>query len=768
MSSPDYSQMSIGELFRVEAETQLGALTAGLLGLERAPATPDLLESLMRASHSLKGAARIVGLGAAVRVAHSMEDCFVAVQKAERVLDRPQIDRLLAGVDLLTRISQTKEADIVRWDGEWLPEVDRCVSDLSITAPTSGVTSASPSPAPSSVPAPAPATTPTPVQPFAPGVAPAQPSQSAPMQGSELADRVLRVKADHLHRILGLAGESLVESRWLGPFIDSLQRLRQQQGDTFRSLDVVREALSGLMLDGRTTAAMADLRAAVVNCQEILNERCSELDRFGRRSGNLAHRLYQEALACRVRPFADGLKGFPRMVRDLALSLGKQVRLEIAGESTQVDRDILEQLEAPLTHLVRNAIDHGLELPEERLRAGKPGEGLLRLEARHSAGRLLIEVSEDGRGIEIERVRATVVARGLAAAETAARLGEAELLEFLFLPGFSVRDQVTEISGRGVGLDVVQTAVRAVRGSIRVNTEAGRGTRFQLQLPLTLSVLRTLLVEISGEAYAFPLAQVARTLKLSRLDIRSVEGRQFFQLGGHAVGLATAQQVLGVPHPAWSQLMVHVVVMGEGSHCYGLVVDRFLGEKELVVQTLDPRLGKVKDISAGAVMEDGAPVLIVDVEDLIRSIEKLAGEGELRSLPREFQPAGETRSRRILVVDDSLTVRELQRKLLTERGYQVDLAVDGMDGWNAVRSGAYDLLISDVDMPRMDGIELVGQVRRDPRLQSLRALIVSYKDRDEDRRRGLEAGADGYLTKGSFQDDTLLKAVETLIGRACP
>jgi two-component system, chemotaxis family, sensor histidine kinase and response regulator WspE len=355
------------------------------------------------------------------------------------------------------------------------------------------------------------------------------------------------------------------------------------------------------------------------------------------------------------------------------------------------------------------------------------------------------------------------VSRKLTTAEVAAQLSEAELLEFLFLPGFSMKDTVTDISGRGVGLDVVRNMVRDVRGVIRVTAPPGQGARFLLQLPLTLSVVRALLVEIGGEPYAFPLAHIVRTLKLPNDSIEMLEGRQHFTLDGRSIGLVAAQQVLGGEARPAGELAV--IVIGSAAAAYGLVVDRFLGERELVIQALDARLGKIKDISAGALMEDGAPVLIVDVEDLLRSVEKLVAGGALSAVRRGAVAARKAR-KRVLVVDDSLTVRELERKLLDHRGYEVEVAVDGMDGWNAVRTGHFDLVITDVDMPRVDGIELVTLIKKDPHLKAVPVMIVSYKERPEDQQRGLEAGADYYLGKGSFHDESLLQAVTDLIGAA--
>jgi two-component system sensor histidine kinase and response regulator WspE len=454
------------------------------------------------------------------------------------------------------------------------------------------------------------------------------------------------------------------------------------------------------------------------------------------------------------------------MVRDVAHSLGKSVRLDVKGEATPVDRDILERLKAPLGHLLRNAVDHGIEAPGERQGHGKPEQGIVLLQACHSAGMLLITVADDGPGVDLEAVRRAVARKRLTTLETAQKMTGAEVLEFLFLPGFTMKESVSEISGRGVGLDVVQTTVKELGGRVRISSKSGNGTRFQLELPLTLSLIRTLLVEIGGEPYAFPLARVDRALKLPRERIESVQGRQHFTLDGAQVGLVAAHQVMDLEGSSPAGSEVSIVVLGDKTARYGVVIDRFLGERELVVRTLDPRLGKVKNINSAALMADGSAVLIVDVDDLTRSIENLISGQRLSRIGCEPGAEAARKQKRVLVVDDSLTVRELERKLLANGGYGVDIAVDGMDGWNAVRTGDYDLVVTDVDMPRLDGIELLKLIRQDNRFKVLPVMIVSYKDRPEDRSRGMEAGADYYLTKASFHDETLLRAVTDLIGKA--
>ena len=835
----DLSQFSMHDLFRQEAENQVAVLTEGLLALERHPTDAKHLEALMRAAHSLKGAARIVGVDAAVRVAHSMEDCFVAAQEGKLTLGRAQTNRLLQGVDLLNQLGQTPESEAGVWKGKRAPEISGFVAALEtiLHAPEGGPASghaASPpartdgssgqvisppgeviSPPGEVVPPPG-EVVPPPGKVISPpggvvpppgGVVPppgevvpppgevvlaakeiissekkmvpatgktispeperfAAPSKTPEPVPPPAPERVLRVAADSLNRLLGLAGEALVESRWLPPYSDALLRTRRRQGNLATLLENLRATLGPNALTESQRRELDEACREAAACTETLAGSHEEMEGFVRRSANLSGRLYREAQLSRMRPFADRAQGFPRFVRDLAASLGKAAHLRLVGANTQVDRDILEKLEAPLTHLLRNALDHGLETSEERVRAGKEPEGTLTLETRHSAGMLIVVLSDDGRGIDLEGLRAAVVRKRLTTAEAAARMSEEELLEFLFLPGFSTRDNVTELSGRGVGLDVVRSMVKEVRGSVRLTSQTGRGTRCTLQLPLTLSVLRALIVEISGEPYALPLARIARTLRLPRTGIETLEGRQHFALDGQAVGLVSAHQILELDPPSGAPEALAVVVLGEHGRRIGVVVDQFLGERELVVQTLDPRLGKLKNISAAAILADRAPVLIVDVDDLWRSVELLASGSRLGKLSLHAPAAEAGRRRRVLVVDDSLTVREMERKLLLSKGYEVEVAVDGVDGWNTLRAHEFDLLISDVDMPRMDGIELIGLVKKDARLRALPVMIVSYKDREEDRRRGLDAGADYYLTKSSFHDESLLRAVADLIGAA--
>ncbi|MEF9900240.1 MAG: hybrid sensor histidine kinase/response regulator [Pseudomonas sp.] len=762
MTPEQMRDASLLELFSLEAEAQTQVLSAGLLALERNPTQADQLEACMRAAHSLKGAARIVGVDAGVSVAHVMEDCLVGAQEGRLRLRAEHIDALLQGTDLLMRIATPGDATLEPAVQAFLLQMAALLDPSAAPAIAAPMAPIATAPAPQSREAVAePAVEPTGFD-NEPEVA----SKRSGKRAAEGGERILRVTAERLNSLLDLSSKSMVETQRLKPYLATLQRLKRMHSQSIRALDGLKIQLEASGQSLEVQESLAQAQQLLGQTQQILLQQAADLDEFGWQASQRAQLLYDTALACRMRPFADVLTGQSRMVRDLGRSLDKQVRLEIEGEKTQVDRDVLEKLEAPLTHLLRNAVDHGIELPERRLLAGKSPEGHIRLRASHQAGLLVLELSDDGGGVDLQRLRQSIIERQLSPAETVAQMSEAELLTFLFLPGFSLRDKVTEVSGRGVGLDAVQHMVRQLRGSIVLTQTNGQGSCFHLEVPLTLSVVRSLVVEVGAEAYAFPLAHIERTLELPPEAIVQIEGRQHFWHEGRHVGLVAANQLLNRPPTETDAPTIKVVVIRERDMLYGVAVERLVGERVLVVMPLDARLGKVQDISSGALLDDGSVVLIIDVEDLLRSVEKLLSTGRLERIERGHRNTREAARKRILVVDDSLTVRELQRKLLSNRGYEVAVAVDGMDGWNALRGEDFDLLITDIDMPRMDGIELVTLLRRDSRLQSLPVMVVSYKDREEDRRRGLDAGADYYLAKASFHDDALLDAVVELIGGA--
>ncbi len=784
------------DLYRIEAEAKAKTLMAALPSLETHARDAHFIEPLVNAAKNIASTARIVFYTQIGDLAASVEQTLAAILKGKLKVEE-SVNALFDAVVLIEQsaVPESGGNQSTRNAASELAQVLKSLApsdepsqatSLPTTTPVAQLTQAVTQPAiaiqkvepvaqtPSQVVESQthhPATTlaqndlssPKPVTPVT--EATPVPNSKPPAKPATLdeKERVVRITAQSLTRLMGLAGESLVEARWLQPFSQSLLMLRRQQDHLADVIEELSEQLSRTKSDRRALDLILDARQQVGHCRHELTERIDEFETHARQSDDLNSRLYHEVITSRMRPFGDGVHGFPRMVRDLARQLGKNVHFELLGQRTNVDREILEKLEAPLTHLIRNAVDHGLDTPTERLAAGKSEHGRIVVEARHAAGMLSITISDDGRGVDLDRLRQKIIEKKLQKPDIVKSLNEKELLDFLFLPGFSTAEKVTDVSGRGVGLDVVHSTIYAVGGNLKITTKKGLGTTFHLMLPITLSVLRAVLCDIGGEPYAFPHNRIERLIKLPRSSVRSLEYRQYFEVDGRNVGLVQAQQVLHLDGAESDDEELSIVLFGNDSRQYGLIVDAFRSEQDLVVRPLDARLGKVPNISSAAILEDGSPVLIVDIEDLTRSIEKLINGERLRRVGHKTKP-NEQRRKRVLVVDDSITVREVERQLLTSHGYEVEVAVDGADGWNAVRDGQFDLVVSDVDMPRMNGFDFVNQIKSDPRLQATPVIIVSYKDREEDKLRGLQVGANYYLTKSSFHDESLINAVEVLIG----
>jgi two-component system sensor histidine kinase and response regulator WspE len=761
----DLTDMSMLDLFRMEAESHCASLKRDLTSLADDPSSAQLLESMMRAAHSMKGAAKIVELEPAVNLANSMESVFVKAQKGKVVLAEESINILLSGVEFLISIASIPEDESEKWTAENKSEMEGLISKLSdIEAGKTAVPAKKKTKAEKAKKEVAEQKETKKKEAVKPEPPPKDDKKPARRKEDSDGVRAVRVSAQNMDKMMGLAGESLIESRWLPSFNKNLLQLKYRQDELYASIDKLRENLQEIKADEMTTSLVDDLQHKLEICRSMLIQDMEVLDEHAIHATSISHRLYKEIITSKMRPFSEGVRGFPRMVRDVARELGKEVNFEIIGPDTMVDLDILDKIESPLNHMIRNALDHGIESPEERKTHGKPAKGTIQLEARHSAGMLSIIVRDDGRGVDLDKLRVTIVEKNLCSKEMATDLSEHELLEFLFLPNFSTKTKVSKVSGRGVGMDVVHSVITEVRGKIRSSTKLNEGSSFELQLPLTLSVLRALLTEINSEPYAFPLTSIDHVLQLTPEQIQEVEGRQYFTFNEKRIGVVSAQQVFKTDTPAdISEEYIYVIIFSDRLNLYGLTVDKLMGVRDLVVQRMDPRLGKVKDISAASILEDGTPILIIDVEDVLRSLDQLISGNRLMRIGSEEDH--DRTVKRILVADDSITVREVEKKMLTAVGYEVDVAVDGMDAWNTVRASHYDLVVSDIDMPRMNGFELVSLIKQDANLRNTPVIIVSYKDREEDRNKGLEVGADYYLTKGSFQDKALINAVIDLIGK---
>ncbi len=739
------SDMSMVELFRIEVEQQVALLTEGLLALEKESNADEHLTSLMRAAHSIKGAARLVDRPAVVELAHLVEEFFVGSQVGGYTLEADKVDVLFEAVDLIMRMAKESETD-----SQWLRQHK---------IQFEGVLQA--------------------LQDFLGGSNVALPDRDgdekeAVQVGVMLHDtvkgmpqqdqRTLRISALQLDKLMALTGEFMAHTRWLRPYVEALRRLKREQWSLVSGMEELKELLRAEAASEGVIQRFSTIQQHAAVSRDMIEERVGELEAFDVRAESLSSRLRAQVIASRMRPIRDGVQGLPRIVRDVARSLGKDVELDMEGLDTRVDRDILERIEAPLSHLLNNALDHGLETAAERIKSGKPETGRIEFAAYHNGGMLYITLIDDGRGIDFDDLRRKIIDKGLVRKDVAEHFTDQELTEFLFLPGFTTKAEVTPLSGRGVGLDVVRDVVQEMRGSVEVSSIKGQGTQFKLRLPLTLSVVPALLVEINGEPYGFPLARIYTTARLAVTDVIEHNGSQIVMLDGEEIDLVSAAQVLGLDERPSSSRLVSILVLGERDGRFGFVVERLLVESELVVQALPSQLGRIQDIGGAALLEDGSPVLIIDVDDILTSAKKFVGTRGQARFTTESETAETKKNKRVLVVDDSITVREIERKLLVGAGYDVEVAIDGIDGWNAVRNSVFDLVITDVDMPRLNGLQLVSMIKQDPALGTTPVMIVSYKDRHEDQERARNSGADFFLAKANFHDEALREAVAKLIG----
>lgn len=744
------------DLFRQECDQQASVLSDGLLLLEQEPDRPDhrdLLDQMMRAAHSLKGAARAVGLDAAVSLAHVTEDQLERARQDNLRISPDLIDALLAASDLLKRYGSAVAT------GAGLPDeaLARACGERITRA---GVDSAF---QPAGDAAAAGRLAPAADAPFDPALQ-AGPARDAasPSAASAEDGRVLRIRAAQLSRLVALSGELVVQSRQSHGLTASHQRMRDKQLALADLLDNLQQFAATQPNATAFNSRIQEVRLRFNDLRVAASQWSEQFETHARREEDLSLRLYREAIDSRMRPVADGLAAFPRLVHDLGRRLGKQAVLTVSGESHRIDRDILERIEAPLNHLLRNALDHGIEKPAVRRSHGKPDRGSVAIGIRPVAGSLEITVSDDGAGIDIAKVRSRVATLGTDQAAVAAHLSEDRLLDFLFVSGFSTAEQVTEISGRGVGLAVVRSVMRDIGGSVHIETQPHAGAHFRLRVPISRSVLRAVVVSVAGEPHAFSMERIDRLLRVDPQEVRFAENRPYLILERDTVPLVPAWEVLELGPAPETARTLDVVVVREFGQRLGFTVEAVLAEQDMVLVPLDPRLGRVPHLSAAAVLPDGRPVLVVDAQDMARTVlqaqDNPAGLGTTLGRPRTG------RSVRVLVADDSATIREMERTLLAGAGYDVTTATNGMEAWHSLRQNDFQLVVTDVDMPMLDGIDLIRSIRGDERLRKLPIVVVSYRASAEDRQRGLDAGASVYLTKADYDDDMLLESVARLIG----
>ena len=724
---------SLMSTFVEEVAEHVHSFNRDLLALESGQGDPvSLLQSLFRTAHNLKGASRAVDVGLVESACHGLEDILARARDGERPLDAEAFGILFA------------TADAIQDAGARLKE-KQSLAASPLAALTSRLIAAAPGSGGRPVPSP-PALAPS---------APPLPTATAP--DPAMLDRregdTLRVSANKLDAVLARSGELLLAVRQTERRRDewtTLEDAASELATDFRCLQTL--ISSGAATE--TRVAVQQVGAGIDNLKNGLERVVAHAATGGRGLVRTAGDLDSGVRSLRMVPFAEAGQGLERTVRDLALAAGKEVVFKLVGHEVELDRAVAERLKDPLLHLVRNAVDHGIEMPPERAAAGKPSPGIITVSAALKGAQVEIVITDDGRGLDRKRIREEARARGLPES-----VEDRDLLALVFHPGLSTARALTAVSGRGVGLDVVKTQVNALHGTVGLESVAGAGTTFALTVPLTLTLIRALLVEAAGRTFAMATTQVMSLRRLIPEEVRNVGGREMLAATQGLLPLVSLAEALGLPAPRRDRGQGGFVVLVEaGTSRVAFVVDELLAEQDLVVTGLGRRLRRVPNVAGCALLEDGGIALILSTAELAESALQAPARRLLISAP-----APEAIRRRLLVADDSVTTRTLEKTILEEAGYEVRLAADGHQAWQMLQEEAIDLVVADVEMPGMDGFTLTETLRHSLALRRIPVVLVTSLSTDKDRARGLEAGADAYIVKSGFDRGGLLEAVGQLL-----
>lgn len=705
--------------FREETEEHLQALTELLISLESEPESRKSLDEVFRHAHTVKGTARMMGFGQVADIAHAMEDILDDLRAGRLRSSPPLLDALLTATDLLRNlVSASPQGSGAGPDVE---TVRRWLGELRLSG---GAASAA-------------------------GMVAEAADQwdvepASERRGPLTARETIRVDVQKIDTILNLSGElSIVEAA-----------RRQWSAEVARLAERL-QVVSVAARAGDMKRVLEDVQAVAAAASRV-SKQCR---RLSLQEAELTHELHYQASALRLLPVQSLFSLVPRAVRDLARERGKEIDVVVEGEDTEIDREVLERVKDSVLHLVRNAVAHGIESPAERLAAGKPRAGRVRVAAHSRGEQVIVEIEDDGKGVDLGSVRDAAVRKGLLDPTTAEHLDETDCIKLLFLPGFTTAPQVAETSGRGVGLDVVKCEVDALKGRVLLETREGEGTRVILELPITLAFHHVVLFEVGRLTCGLLCSSIHGIADVPSESVRILGGRETATVDGRVVPLVLMRHLLKVgdggamPGRRWP-----VVLSGPPQRPVGLVVDRVIGEEDVVVKPLGPLVRRVPHVSGGIILGDGRIAFLLSASAVSDAQQVKASSGGRTSGRAAHAP------RRVLVVDDSAITRELERTILEAAGYQVETAVDGRDGLAKLKSRGFDLVVSDVQMPGLDGFGLAAAIRADPNLVGLPIVIVSSRESEEDRRRGLEVGVQAYLGKGSFDQVTLLDTIEQLIG----
>ncbi|MDY6875184.1 MAG: hybrid sensor histidine kinase/response regulator [Chloroflexota bacterium] len=780
--------------FRVEAAEHIQAMNRVLLALEKNPEgeeRAEFLKDIFREAHSLKGAAGAADFGEVETTAHRLESVFGAAKAGEIDLTPDLCDVLYEAIDavsviieaaleersheldlldLHTRLDAAEEGRVVRGgertergeEREERGEQEAGGSESPLAAePTSkrvlcepeagGVEAHRSGSEPQSVPRP-------------------QTARRASRITSGTGETI-RVATSKLDSLMTQAGELLVARLKIDQRLQEVDEIGHSVEEWNREWLRIRATYSNLLHDDRYEEMWPLLGFLDTNQQMLktLATRVGELWRgFSRDALHLSRvttDLGEDVMKVRMLPVSTVFDAFPRMVRDLSRERGKEIDLQIKGAETELDRKVLEEIKDPLLHVLRNAVDHGIESPEERVKAGKPRTGAITLRAFQKGNNIVIEVSDDGAGINIGKVKRAALKAGVIGPDDVETMSDDEAMRLIFFSGVSTSSIVTDVSGRGVGMDVVRKNVEALHGHVDIDSRPGQGTNTTLVLPLTLATTQELLVQVGDQIYGIPISAVERIRRIHMQDISTVEGKEAIVVDDDPISLVYLADVLALSRQGEEARLdqkMPVVILGAGKRRIAFLVDGVVGQQESVVKSLGKQLSRVRNVTGATTLGTGQVIMTLNPSDLIKSAGGMAGKTTVVARINQTR-AKEIQRPTILVVDDSLTTRNLEKNILEMAGYEVMVATDGVEALSILQSDGCDLVVSDVLMPRMDGFEFTTAVRGNPGLKEIPVILVTSLEKRDDRERGIEVGADAYIVKSTFDQANLLQTIEQLI-----
>lgn len=752
-------QSKLLSTFRVEAAEHVQALSSGLIELERALSEDErmkVVETVFREAHSLKGAARAVGQLEMESICQSLESVFSDLKRKTRDSTPSLFDALHDAVDALGRLLPPAQGEAAAGQK---PPVSELLARLEAALHGDPERAAATPNAPSAEPVPSSHSPAEETHALADSVRVATAKLDAVLlRAEELLSAKLSAseRAGEIREAAVTFGALKKELVKLAPGVKALQRARERtdRGGRDKSDLQLRTLLEFLAWEDAFVRSFEGRLAALA----------SSAEQHRRSLGAMVDELLEEAKKVLMLPFSSVLAPFPKLVRDLSRDRRKEVELVTRGAEIEIDRRILEEIRDPLIHLVRNCVDHGIESREERRRASKPPRGTITIAVKQkSGGKIELLVSDDGAGVPLAKVAEAAQRLGIIPQDESRGRDEQALLSLVFRSGLSTSPIITDLSGRGLGLAIVREKVERLAGTVSVESRSGQGTAFRMVLPLSLATFRGVSVRVNAESFVLPAVYVEQALRLKKEAIRSAENRETISWNGQAlalVRLADALELARAQPASEGSDFIRAVVLGSAGERVAFLVDEILEESEILLKPLGKQLARVRNVAGATVLGTGKAVPILDVPDLLRSASKAAATRVGAEAPRT-EPLAERKS--VLIAEDSITSRTLLKSILESAGYAVSTSVDGVDAFTLLKTERFDLVVSDVDMPRMNGLDLTAKIRADRALAELPVVLVTALESREDRERGIDVGANAYIVKSSFDQSNLLEAIRRLI-----